>query len=316
MAEARRLTGNRLDEVLAAVGLDDATYHRWKRQDERGVTPGRPQGGRSRALPPTPEEVAIVERFARQYPLKGYRRLAWFMVERGVCSLRPYQVYEILLQLDLIARRGSRVETALKRPAPPERPDEVWHIDLMYVPYRDAWLYLIDIVDGYSRYLVHWRLSPTMLERDVTLVAQEAVDSLKERRPGEPKMVHDRGCQFMSRDWRRFIEGAGAGDIPTRVRHPQSNGKVERMHRTHREEGLVGTEGKGYAELVESLEEWTAYYNWERPHHSLNYLTPGVYYRGDPAAALATREQRLKEGERRRSEYWRNQPLVDDMGAG
>jgi transposase InsO family protein len=72
----------------------------------------------------------------------------------------------------------------------------------------------------------------------------------------------------------------GSRDIRTRVAHPESNGKVERLHRTHREEGLAGAELEDYHAGLRALARWTEYYNTERPHSALKYLPPVVYYRG------------------------------------
>jgi transposase InsO family protein len=72
----------------------------------------------------------------------------------------------------------------------------------------------------------------------VTLSVQEALDKLSGLRPGGQKIVHDRGSPFISAEWPHCVEAAGVTDIPTRVAHPQSNSLVERLHRTHREEGV------------------------------------------------------------------------------
>ena len=110
----------------------------------------------------------------------------------------------------------------------------------MYLFVRPRWYYLVDVLDAYSRFLVHWTLNTTMLADTVTMTMQTALESLSGRLPGEPRIVHDHGVQFLSQEWRSFVEGAGVTDIKTRVAHPESNGWLERLHRTHREEGLAG----------------------------------------------------------------------------
>ena len=59
----------------------------------------------------------------------------------------------------------------------------------------------------------------------------------------EPRTVHDHGSQFISREWRDFVMGAGITDIKTGIAHPESNGRLERLHRTHREAGLTEKRG-------------------------------------------------------------------------
>jgi putative transposase len=174
----------------------------------------------------------------------------------------------------------------------------------MYVSIVPRWYYLVDILDGYSRFLVHWSLNTRMLADTVTPTVQEALDRLPDRRSGEPKLVHDRGSQFVSAEWRAFVEEAGVTDIKTRISHPESNGRLERLHRTHREEGLTEEALEAYHQALEAMTSWSDYYNYRRPHSALKYLCPADYYRGDPQARLAEREQKLAQAVEARKVYW------------
>ena len=179
------------------------------------------------------------------------------------------------------------MDEALKRPAEPDHPDQVWHVDLMYVYIVPRWYYLVDILDGYSRYIVGWSLNLTMAADTVTLTVQQALNRLVCRRRDEPKLVHDHGDQFISNEWRTFIQSAGVTDIQTRVAHPESNGRVERLHRTHREEELLPEILTDYYQAQDGMAKWVDYYNHRRPHWAIQYLCPIDYYRVDPAARLA-----------------------------
>jgi transposase InsO family protein len=289
---------------LAAIGLDQATYYRWVRREGMGELADAPAGKKTAALRATPEEIAAVRRFALGNPLLGYKRLAWKLIDAQLVGLKPHQVYEILAAEALLSRREAVSGPPLKRPEPPSRPDEVWHIDLMYVRIGKRWFYLVDILDGYSRFLVHWSLNPTMTEETVEMTTLEALERLKERRPGEPKIVHDHGSQFLSKGWQGLLKARGATSIVIRVAHPESNGRLERLHRTHREEGAASSQHEDYGAALKAFEEWADYYNWKRPHSSLNYLPPGVYYRGDPEEALAKRDAYLERTAAQRRRYW------------
>ena len=297
-------SGLDLSEVLEVLDIPMRSFRRWKAEMEEGVASPR-INGRPRAARPTPEEVLAVRHCALRHPNMGYKRLTALMLWKGVAALRAYQVHEILQEAGLLARGRKTAPGALNRPEPPTRPDEVWHLDLMYLRVGGRWFYLVDILDGYSRYLVHWSLNPTMLTSTVTLTVQEALEKLGSRRDGEPKLIHDHGSQFVSAEWKGFVSGVGSQDIRTRVAHPESNGKLERLHRTHREEGLAGEALEDYLSALLALEDWATYYNEKRPHSALRYLPPAVYYRGDPVQALAERERRLAEATARREEYWR-----------
>jgi len=311
--KAHLLTGRPVALLLDDLCIPRASYYRWKEDQGRAEPVKRDRSGGTGIVPPTPEEVEKVKSFALSHAAIGYKRLSWTMIDRDVAYLRPYQVYTILDQAELLARRVSPNPAALRRPADPERPDQVWHVDLMYLYIEPRWFYLVDILDGYSRYLVHWRLNPTMHADSVMLTVQEALDKLElEQRtsdrqayPGEPAIVHDNGSQFTGGQWRNFLAGAGRRDIRTRVAHPQSNGRLERLHRTHREEGLV-VEPSNYEHGLSLMEQWERFYNHERPHSALDYLRPVDYYRGDPQARLDAREDKLSMALAKRQAYWQS----------
>ena len=307
MEEAQARCGGTTRVLLAALGLDAATYYRWRKEVQQGGRRERRAHQRRRRLDPTPAEIEAVKCSALRLPQLGVRRLAWYMVDARMVGLKPHEVLEILREANLLARGRGEGPKPLRRPPPPERPDEVWHIDLMYVRVGDRWFYLVDILDGYSRYLVHWTLNPTMTADTVLSTVEAALEKLPAARPaGEPRIVHDNGPQFVSRDWKGFLAWRGATSIRTRVAHPESNGKLERLHRTHRDEGGIGGE-EDLVAAVRAMEGWAAHYNWQRPHSALHYLAPGVYYRGDPEKELARREVFLAEASEQRAAYWAKQ---------
>lgn len=313
---AQTMSAISVRDALQQLGIGHTTYYRWAARAETGrLTDDRARRPRC-SLPPTPEECATVCEFARAHPLLGYKRLTWAMVDQDVAYLRPGQVYQALQQANLLARRPPVVLDPLRRPTPPDRPDQVWHVDLMYLYIRPRYYYLVDILDGYSRYLVHWNLNLTMHADLVMLAVQEALDTLSTRQPGEPRIVHDHGSQFVSHEWRTFVTLAGAGDIKTRVAHPESNGRLERLHRTHREEGLIDEDLTDYAQAIAALTRWHAYYNNHRPHSALRYLRPVDYYRGDPEARLAERRQKLEQALDARQMYWKGKEEVQSETAG
>jgi len=311
--QAQERTGQPVGEILAQLGVPLATYYRWQARAAEARLADKVVVPRSQAAPPTPEEVETVCRFALAHPQMGYKRLTWQMVDEDVAYLRPYQAYRILSVHDLLCRRLMPAEEALRRPPEADHPDQVWHIDLMYLYIRPRWYYLVDILDSYSRFLVHWSLNLTMKADTVTLTVQEALERLPARRPGEPRLVHDHGSQFLSGEWRSFVEAAGVMDIKTRVAHPESNGRLERLHRTHREEGFVEDDLADYYRALDVMARWSHYYNYERPHSALKYLRPVDYYRGDPAARLAERERKLAQAAEARKVYWMSRSVVKEQ---
>jgi transposase InsO family protein len=104
----------------------------------------------------------------------------------------------------------------------------------------------------------------------------------------------------------------GLTDIKTRVAHPQSNGRLERLHRTHREEGLSEEELTTYHQALDVMARWSDYYNHRRPHSALKYLCPVDYYRGDPEARLAERECKMAQAVMARATYWQGECVVKE----
>jgi len=295
-------TGEPIDAILGQLGLARATYFRWLERAAAGRLADDKPAGRPVWLP-TPAEVQAVRAFAPTQPTMGYKRLAWLMVDKDVACLSPYRVGEILSAAGLLRARIPPPGVSLSRPPAAERPDEQWHIDIMYLRVAERWYYLVDIIDAFSRYLVHWSLNLTMHAETVTLTVQEALDRLTDRRPGEPKIVHDHGSQFVSAEWRALVGGTDITDIVTRVAHPQSNGVVERLHRTHREEAFAASPDDYYHALA-TMAGHAGFYNDQRPHSALHYLCPADYYRGDPDVRLAERRRKLDEANRRRRLFW------------
>jgi hypothetical protein len=99
-------------------------------------------------------------------------------------------------------------------------------------------------------------------------------------------------------------------EIPIRVRHPESNGRIERYHRSVREEAFGDTEVEDLYRARELLVDWVRYYNEERLHSSLEYLCPIDYYLGDPRALLAKRKTKLREAATRRKEVNRGEKEI------
>jgi transposase InsO family protein len=290
--------------------LPSATYYRWIERESDGaltdevITPIRT------GLPPMPMEEAAVCQYARAHARTGYKKLTWLMVDENVAFLGPNQVYEVLQKYDAMSQRGTQSAALLNRPPEPQRPDERWHVDIMYLLVDVRWCYLVDILDAYSRYLVHWTLNLTMTADTLTLTVQTALDQLRDRGADgfnqslRPEIVHDNGSQFVSAEWRRLVAGTAIKDIATKVAHPQSNGRLERLHRSHREEGLIDADLGGYYSAQEALANWSRFYNQRRPHAALQYLCPVDYYRGDPTARRQERAAKLERAKQLRHAYW------------
>jgi transposase InsO family protein len=234
--------------------------------------------------------------YALAHPREGYRRLAWMMVDEDVAYLSPTSVYRILDDADLLYR-WKRSRRAGERPAEPTGPHQRWHVDLMYLRVNDSWYFLVTVLDSYSRYVVHWELLTSMTAAAVRLVIQDALT----KTGAQPALVTDNGSQFTAKDFKKLARDFDLEHIRIRTYHPESNGKLERFHRSTRE----ALEPSDLANLTTAraiIGRWVEHYNGTRLHAALNYLPPVEYHTGDPAARLAERRQKLQAARLRRRE--------------
>jgi len=167
----------------------------------------------------------------------------------------------------------------------------------MYLRVRDTWYFLVTVLDAYSRYVVHWELLTSMRAADVQLVIQEAL----ERTGASPQIVSENGSQFTGRDFKQLVRMFELEHIQIRTYHPESNGVLERFHRTTRE-ALEEGELENLSRARELIGRWVEHYNAERLHAALCYLPPEEYYRGDPETRLAERREKLERARKRREQ--------------
>jgi putative transposase len=255
---------------------------------------GRPIAPVLDAILPAEKDAVIA--YALAHPKDGYRRLAWQMVDADVAYLSPSSVYRVLQDADLLYR-WKRSASVGQAPAKPTQPNERWHTDLMYLRIADSWYFLVTVLDAYSRYVVHWELLTRMTAADVRLVIQEAL----ERTGATPDVVSDNGSQFTAAEFKDLVRRFAFAHIRIRTYHPESNGPVERYHRSTRE-ALGETELRNLAQARTIIAEWVRHYNEERLHAGISYLPPVVFYRGNPAARISERQAKLQKArtERRR----------------
>lgn len=295
VVRTRARTGWTLRRILTRLGLAKSRYHEWARRAEAALLDDlvRPPRCPWQALP---EEVDAVIGYALTHPREGYRRLAWMMVDEDVAYLSPSSVYRILDDADLLYR-WKRSRAGGDRPAEPTRPHQRWHTDLMYLRVGDVWYFLVTVLDAYSRYVVHWDLLTSMTAADVRVVIQDAL----QQTGAQPEVVTDNGSQFTAQDFRELVRDFALEHIRIRTYHPESQGRIERFHRSTRE-ALDATDLVNLSKARAIIGRWVEHYNTRRLHAALHYLPPAEYYAGDPAARLAERKQKLVAARTRRRE--------------
>jgi putative transposase len=286
-------SGWTLQRVLKRLGLSKGRYYEWVKRRGEDRLADRSTAALSVGLILEEEKQAVVG-YALAHPKDGYRRLAWQMVDEDVAYVSPSSVYRILHDADLLYR-WKRSRSVGEPPPRPVRPNERWHTDIMYLRVGGTWYFLVTVLDGYSRYVVHWELLVSMRAADVRLVIQEAL----ERTGAKPQVVSDNGTQFTASEFKDLVKRFELEHIRIRTYHPESNGTLERYHRTTRE-ALAEEELENLSKARELIARWVEHYNERRLHAGLGYLAPAEYYRGDPERRFAERQVKLEQGRRER----------------
>lgn len=283
-------TGYRSGWPLSRIlGLKRSVYYSWRRRVKHDRLADKTTGRESpfKILPE--EEQAIVD-YALAHPADGYRRLCWMMVDNDVAYVSPGTVYNVLSRHDLLYR-WKRSQSSGKRPSKPTVPNQRWHTDIMYLWLSGRWYFFVGVIDGYSRYLVHWELLTTMKAEDITLVMQRA---LEKQPQAKPEIVHDNGSQFTGKEFKKLIQRFKLAQIRIRVYHPESNGTIERFHRSLREE-MTDKNLKDLGQARIMIGRWVDYYNNQRLHAGIRYLRPADYYLGNPDQLIDIRKDKLRK---------------------
>ena len=305
-------SGQPTNWILSELGLTRSVYYDWLERRRKGTLADYVVLPRS-PLTVLPEEIEAVVAYAKAQPREGYRRLTWMMVDGDIVYLTPSTVYRILHRYDLLYRWKRPEPGYSKRVPEATYPNEVWHVDLMYLWVRGRWYFLVSVLDSYSRFIVHWELALSMRAQEIAEIMATALERVLGKKP---RIVRDNGSQFVSKEWREVIRHFELEEIPIRVRHPESNGRIERYHRSVRQEAFGDRELEDLYQARDLLRQWVSYYNQERLHSALNYLRPVDYYEGDPEALLAERERKMTEAATRRKEVNRQVDLMETWVGG
>ena len=172
-------------------------------------------------------------RFYHAHPKEGYRRLTFMMLDRDVVAVSPATVWRLLNREGLLRRwnvKASKKGTGFHQPL---RAHQHWHMDVSHINICGTFYYLCSVLDGFSRYIVHWDIRESMREADVEIILQKA----KERMPqARPRIISDNGPQFIAKDFKEFIRVSDMTHVRTSPHYPQSNGKIERWHQSLKRE--------------------------------------------------------------------------------
>ncbi len=243
------------------------------------------------------EKTAIID-YHDRHPLEGYRRLTFMMLDDDVVAVSPASVYRVLKQARRLDRRRfspSKKGTGFVQPL---RPHEHWHVDVSYINVSGTFYYLTSLLDGQSRFIVHWEIRESMTERDVETIVQRA---LEQHPNAKPRIISDNGPQFIARDFKEFIRVAGITHVRTSPHYPQSNGKLERWHGSLKRECVRPAALSSLEKARSRISSYVAHYNNCRLHSAIGYVTPADKLAGLDEVIFAERDRKLEEARDRRA---------------
>ena len=280
--------------VLARLGVVPTQFYRWK---ERYGQVNTHNGQIPRAHWLLPEERDAILRYHETHAPEGYRRMTFMMLDADVVAVSPATVYRVLKAAGVLDRWNGRPSKKGTGFVQPLCPHEHWHIDISYVNIAGTFYYLCSILDGASRFLVHWELRERMTTVDVETVLQRARERFPEARP---RIISDNGPQFIAKDFKEFIRLAGMTHVRTSPYYPQSNGKLERWFQTLKVTTIRPIPPESLDDARRMVAGFVAYYNHERLHSAIGFITPADMLAGHAEAIWTVRTRQLAAARTRR----------------
>jgi len=244
------------------------------------------------------EKQAILD-FHDKHPLEGYRRLTFMMLDDDIVAVSPSSTYRVLKNAGRLDRR---VVTPSKKGTgfiQPTKIHQEWHIDVSYINTGGTFYFLISVLDGFSRYIIHSELSQTMKEFDIELIIAKAI----EKHPGvKPRIISDNGPQFIANDFKAFVREYGLTHVRTSPYYPQSNGKLERWHGSLKSECIRPSSPGTMEEAERRIAKYVKYYNTVRLHSAIGYITPADCLAGLSEVIGQERDRKLEAARKLRQE--------------
>ena len=281
-------TGVSTTQLVDHLGIGHSRYYNWRKRygrvnEHNGWIP------RDHWLQEW--EKQAIRDFYLEHDQDGYRRVTYMMLDANIVAVSPSSVYRVLKRAGLLRpwnASPSKKGTGFHQPT---KPHQHWHTDISYLNICGTFYYLCSVLDGFSRYIIHWEIRQTMAETDVETILQRA----RERFPGvTPRIISDNGPQYIANDFKEFIRVTGMSHVRTSPFYPQSNGKQERWYATLKRDCVRPGTPLTLDDARRLVEGFVGYYNNTRLHSAIGYIAPKDKLEGRAQAILAQREAKLE----------------------
>jgi putative transposase len=231
------------------------------------------------------------------------------MLDQNIVAVSPGSVCRVLRADGLLQRwntKSSKKGTGFVRPL---KPHEHCHIDISYVNLCGAFYYLCSILDGNSRFIVHWESRPTMIEQEVEIIVQRVREQFPD---AKPRIISDNSPQFIARDFKEFIRLVWMTQVRTSPFYPQSNGKLERYHKTIKSECIRPKVALSLQEARTQIAEYVRRSNEAHLQSAIGSIAPKDKLEGRDARIYKERDQKLKVAREARKQNRREmRPSLD-----
>ena len=257
-------------QALMALGIPKSSYYRWRQGRSDSGNWKRPW---NRIIPEEDKVLAV----ARESPELSSRQLSAWITDNESFAVSESTVYRILRREGLVKRQETQLAAANEYHTKTTRPHQMWATDASYFRVVGwGYYYLVTVMDDYSRFILAWKLQKDMSANSLIEVVQEAVDAtgmINVPVEDRTKLLSDNGAGYISKAFRNYLRLVGIGHILAAPFHPQTNGKIERYHRSIKGElSLLPYEMPG--ELKKVIADFVDYYNYRRYHKALGNVTP------------------------------------------
>jgi putative transposase len=295
----RLVTGSDLsaNRTIKELGLQKRTFYNWYARYLEGGYDGLATRATDRRQTwnkiPQRERCRVIDE-ALEHPELSSRELAVHIVDQHKWYISESSVYRILKEAGLISAPSHILLSAANEYHTKTcRINEMWQTDFTYFKIVAwGWYYLSTVLDDYSRYIIAWELRPNMTAEDVMPSIQRALQISGLSKNTAPKLLSDNGPCYISTELKSFLKKEGIKPINGKPCHPQTQGKIERYHRTMK--NVVKLDNYySPEELERAIAQFVEYYNNHRYHESLKNLTPADVYHGK-AEKILQRRARIK----------------------
>jgi transposase InsO family protein len=304
-----------VNRTLKQLGIPKTTFYKWYNvYTEKGLAglENKNPGSRRQWNSIPQEEKNLVVSVALEFTDLSPRELSCKLSDERKVFISESSVYRILKANGLITSPAHILLAAGNEFEKKTRfVHEMWQTDFTYFKILGwGWYYLSTILDDYSRYIIHWQLCETMKAEDVRTTIHHAVKKSRLGKGQKPVLLSDNGSCYVSDELKSYLSAIKIRSIHGRVGHPQTQGKIERYHRSMK--NVVKLDNYYHPEqLEESIAAFVEYYNNERYHESLNNVTPADVYYGRQEEVLKDRERVKKASIKRRRQYFLQEKLLN-----